>query len=287
MQRFKLFVLAVLLPMAGVHTATIAQEVAEVSSQGPKFPTEVIKRPFTLPSGSFEARLQMNKDVMDTDNFVFRLGVGVGITNDLELGVMWDGVNVNQRQVNKSVGLNAGYFLYAVPGVAAMLSLNVPLYFGGEQRNAAGALADNGYVFRSVSLSMPTAFSINSNMNFMAFHDDFLAIYRGSPALADTTVDPDLHAKIRLPFKFGWQATSRLWLNLGTNFATFYLGGTDKFVKNSKYIWQETPITASALYAITNAVDVSLSTGFGNLQDPGKTFNVFVGLNVRAGRLDG
>lgn len=266
--------------MANIEQSTLEQPVEtlketvrpEASKASNTYPTAVLSRPFTMPSNSFETTLKFKTGSHGAKDEAFyslnTLSAGYGVTDDLELGLSWDGMKMDNLafgnlQATPSVSLNAGYFLYAIPYVAAMASLSIPFHFDSE-------------VVKSTSFAMPTSFSIiKSKLSFLTFYYDTVKIHwRDNGDKKQYTVD------FRFPLKLSYQATSNFFAGISTEIAALSTDG-----KHS-HIGQTTPLYLNATYAVTRAFDIVAQTGFDNVQDWRNSFSFVAGVTYRFGAID-
>lgn len=232
------------------------------------YPTALNKRPFTLPQGSVEASGEMKfqnfaaqanavaPDIASLNS----LGVKVGVTDDLTLGLSWGGFQIPKMNPAQSITAGVGYFVGANKYFATMVSLDVPFHFHSD-------------VVRNVTFAAPTVFGIAKDVSILAFYYDLVDFH-----FANKTYS----ASFKAPVKLGYQATDRLALGISTNLATFKVGSSNE----QSYFWQGAPVEVHGLYAITNAFDVVADVGFGDVAKPKDSFAFKIGLNYRLGILD-
>lgn len=267
---FNLIMLSICaLSFAQVSYSQEASEEARPVVKSTAYPTALLQRPFTLPQGTAEVGGKMKlgahydengKSASDLVSLDW-VSVGVGVTNDLQFGLNWSGFQIPKLNPSKSLGLNAGYFLFANNVAASMLSLDVPVYFTQS-------------AFRNVTLSMPTAFGIVKNVSLLAFYDSLIDVNFSSGKYG---------VSFNLPVKVGYQVTPNLWLDISTRLAKFDLGVRAK----TNYFWKSAPVKLRGFYAINNAFDVVADVGFDDAFKPTDTFAVVLGLQYRMGNLDG
>lgn len=239
---------------------------ADVKSSA--YPSALIKRPFTLPQGSFEVSGAMkfgnHRDdsgaVANDMASLNSLSARVGLTDDLQFAVSWNGFQIPKMNPTKSVNAGLGYFVGANRFFATMVSVDVPLHFNSD-------------VVRNVQFAATTAFGVTKDISILAFYDNLVDFrFAGKK----------YEASFNLPIKVGYQATDSLWLDVSTTLATFQVGSS----KEHSYIWQAAPVKVRGLYAITNAFDVVADVGFDNVVKPKDSFAFTLGLNYRIGILD-
>lgn len=245
----------------------------ETSKPSNRYPTAVFSRPFTIPANAFEAALTLKTGSHGTSDTAFysvnSLSFGYGVTNDLEIGLSWDGIKFDNLaganlKANPSVSLNAGYFLYAIPRVAAMTSLSIPLYFDNE-------------VIKTTSFAMPTSFSIiKGKLAFLTFYYDTIKIH-----WRDSEDKKQFTADFRFPLKLSYQATNNFFVGISTEIGALSTDG------QHSHIGKTTPLYLSATYAITRAFDIVAQTGFNNAQDWRNSFSFVAGVTYRFGAIDG
>jgi hypothetical protein len=242
------------------------QTRAEVTSNA--FPTAVIKRPFTPPQGSLEVSgaMKFGNHTGDAGAVapdmasLSSLSARFGLTDDLSVGVSWDGFLIPKMNPTKSFTAGLGFFVGANKFAATMVSVDVPVHFNSD-------------AVRNVRFAAPTAFGIAPNVSILAFYDGLVDFrFAGKK----------YEASFNLPIKVGYQATEKLWVDASTNLATFEVGSQ----KGHNYIWQKAPVKVRGLYAITNSFDVVADVGFDNVVKPKETFAFTLGLNYRIGVLD-
>jgi hypothetical protein len=268
--QFNLITLSICaLSFAPVAFSQEAAEEVQPTVTSSAYPTALLQRPFTLPAGTAEVGGKMKlgahydengktaSDIVSLD----WVSVGVGVTDDLQFGINWSGFQIPKLNPSRSLGLNAGYFLFANKVAAAMLSLDVPVYF-------------NQSVFRNVTLAMPTAFGIVKNVSLITFYDSLVDVNFSSGKYG---------VSFNLPLKVGYQVTPNLWLDVSTRVAKFDLGVRTK----TSYFWKSAPVKLRGFYAINNAFDVVADVGFDDAFKPTDTFAVVLGLQYRMGNLDG
>jgi hypothetical protein len=245
----------------------------EASKPSTPYPTAVLSRPFTIPANAFETTLKLKTGSHGADETAFyslnTLSFAYGVTNDLELGLSWDGMKFDNLsganlKATSSIALNAGYFLYAIPHIASMASLSIPFHFDRE-------------VIKTTSFSMPTSVSIiNGKLAFLTFYYDTVKIHwREDANKKQYTVD------FTFPLKLSYQATSNLIAGISTEIGQLSTDG------KYSYIGKTTPLYLSATYAVTRALDIVAQTGFDDAQNWRNSFSFIAGLAYRFGAIDG
>lgn len=249
--------------IALTSVASFAQEAelsASVESQ--LFPRSVLSRPFTMPQGGVEAALTSSFGDTSPENTKMGVAAEVGITNDLSFKFEYGGMQFKDATFSKSVTPSINYFLFAVPHLAQMIYVELPVYFDGEQ------------AVRSASIGLPTAIGIAKGWSLMTLHYNTLGFSfdKGQFGL-----------DIAVPVQLGWQATRDLYVTLGTELATFHINQG----KAQDFIWTITPAKLKGTYAFHRAFDVFAKAGFNDVQHAGDTFAAQLGLAYRFGAIDG
>lgn len=225
------------------------------------YSTSVSQRPFTLPAGVGEVggkiKLSSDKNAVALD-FVH---LSLGVTNDLQLGLSWGGIQFPALSPATSLNVSAGYSLFANDWIASMASLEVPFHF--EDQN-----------IRNVSFAMPTVFPIIKGLSIVGFYDSLLNFQFH---------DRIYKVSVNLPIAVAYQATQNFALDVSTRIAKFDIGA----LMNQTYIWDSLPVRVKALYAFTNAFDIVGTVGFADAFSPKDTFSVTLGAQFRIGDLNG
>lgn len=251
----------------------VSTEVTPAENKKSAFPTALLARPFTLPAGTAEIggrmKLGVHQDAAGKTApdlvSLNSLSLGVGVTDDLQLGLSWGGFQIPNVKPAQGIDINAGYFLFANKWAAAMASLNVPFHFNSD-------------VVNNVTFAMPTAFGVVQNVSILAFYDSLIDFGFGKK-----DGNRKLNASFSLPIKLGYQATPNLWVDVSTRLAKFEV----QTGKDHSYFWKSAPIKVRGFYAITNAFDVVADAGFDDVFNAKDTFAVVLGIQYRMGNLDG
>ena len=219
-----------------------------------EFPTAMLERPFTMPKNAFESGLQFKNTAVGIMSFDY------GITHDFQAGVSWGGLTTDDQglQPEMNMAVNLGYFLFSTRYASSMANFTLPFHFEND-------------VLKKASFSFTTSIPlIRGHLALLAFYDDLIAL--------DWT--NGLKANFNFPLRLNWQATPHLYLKLATNLVNFSTTGVHT------HIIDKTPLTFSALYAVTKSVDLVGSFGFTNVQDC-KDAVLMLGMAFRGGELDG
>lgn len=215
-----------------------------------KYSATVFSRPFTLPQNSFDTTVNFSNERFAS------LSANYGITEQLQLGLEWQGLDVGYM-ADQKIALNAAHFLYTTRWVSAMTKFNLPFHF-------------NRLVLQDFTSSAPTYAHIWRGKINLVFLEDLVKI----SWLEET------HAIFNLSTRLSWQATHALCLNLKTNWVALNTLG------NHVHIGQTTPVEFSTLYAVTPMVDVIGSVRFLNVQNV-TGFSAMLGVSLRGGDIEG
>ncbi|MES2504081.1 MAG: hypothetical protein V4534_04300 [Myxococcota bacterium] len=217
------------------------------------YPTQMLDRPFTLPQNSFESGVKFNNaqvGVLKTD---------YGITDDFQIGLSWGGMATQEdMKPDMKMNINLGYFLFTSPYASGMLNASMPFYFESA-------------VTQSASFALTTSVPlIRGHLGMLLFYDDLVAL----------DWSKGFHASFNLPVRLNWQATSQLYLKLGTSVANLRTTG------EHDHLFNKTPLELSALFAVTPFVDIVGSVSFPKLQQPNDVV-MMIGFDIRGGSLEG
>lgn len=220
----------------------------------PKYSATVFERPFTMPQNSFESTLMFSNDKM------MLLGADYGITDDIQLGLGWDGfetVRTNNIAPTQSIAVNAAAFLFSTRYASSMATVSMPLHF-------------DKMAVQSVSLGVPTYVPVVRGRLNLVFLENLIELKWLDRASAD----------FKFETRVSWQATRSLCLNLITSPAILSTSG------NHTHLIDVTPLKFKALYAITPMIDVFGSVGFDNIQNAAG-FSGMLGVGFRGGDIEG
>src|SRR3989338_2831091 len=150
------------------------------ASAAPKYSATVFQRPFTMPQNSFESRLSFsNKNVAE-------LGFDYGITNDIQMGVSWDGFD-KSNMPEQALSINAAAYLFSTRYVSSFAKLSMPIYFENQ-------------AIKEISAGMPTYIPlIRGKLNLLLLE-----------RLATVQWANETSADFAFNTKLSWQATHSL-----------------------------------------------------------------------------
>ncbi len=223
-----------------------------------EYPLQMLERPFTMPKNAFESELLFKNSAVGI------MSANYGITNDLQLGLSWNGMSTKEVESGKkivpdmSLSINAAYFTFGTRWAAGMVTASMPLHFESN-------------TFQSVSFAAPLSIPIVRHHLglFLFYYDSVVFNWKDG-----------FFAEFNLPLRLNWQATERLYLKLGTNLATLSTNG------NHNHLIKTSPLTLEGLFAVTKNVDILGSFGFPDVQHA-ENMVMMLGVAFRGGALDG
>lgn len=227
------------------------------------YPVAVLDRPGVLPIGAVEGVVDFNNKGLDLGHSDVKVKAKVGVGSKIQIDLGYDGAakgSFEASKLNHTAHVGARASLMSVGSYGNSISFDVPLHFAGQ-------LVEN------TKIGFTNAYMITNNFAVLALHGDFLDVKYGKK----------LGLEVNLPVMAAFQASENVYLELGTNLATFNAREFDK----SNYIWTKTPVGLGVTYAFNNVIDLSAKVGVEDALNAKKTFNAGVGVAFRAGNLLG
>ncbi len=242
--------------------ATSSEESAPEAEAAPagRWPRANIARPLTLPKGLINAGANFTAN---HDFSVLGLGLngGYGVSDDLEVRLSY-ALTLKEFEAKGPLGFEAGYKV--LRGAA-----------GGKLEVIARA--GTGYDLLAEGVS-PLYVGAQAQYNV----SDKLAVYTPGKQL-NITLDGDVKpVYLALPVGVGYQATPELWARLDTNIANIEISDSATGFIFADFI----PLTASIIYNLQPALDITASIGFSDLKEnAGDNLNFAIGAQYYMGSL--
>lgn len=248
-------------------TSEESSEEAAPAAAG-RWPRQVIARPLTLPKGL----INVGANIPFTQKFeVIGLGLnfGYGISDDLEVRASY-GLTLKEFEAKGTLGFGAGYKV--LRGAA-----------GGKLELIARA--DTGYNLVAEGLA-PLNLGVQVQYNI----SDKLAVVSPQAglriALEEVVVPPATDGfrpiDLVLPVGVGYQATPELYAQIDTTIANIEVSDSATTFIFADYI----PLTASVVYNLQPALDITASFGFTDLKNnAGDNITAAIGAQYYIGAL--
>ena len=222
--------------------AAAVEEAVEAEPEaggGGAYPTDVSQRPLVLPKGMTQANLiigHLRLKVLDTTATAtfLNLGATYGVADKIEAGISL-GMGLDPEvSFTKALGLHAGYLVKdtAKLDVAAQLTTGLSFEEGAD-------------VFSGFKLGGYTRYSLNEKM-YVTGGNDLLAI----------TTAPGMAGNLHINAGFGYQASPKLNIELGTNLLNLGLFGDTKAPTTS--IRDALAVNLRALFVVSDKIDAGL-----------------------------
>lgn len=219
-----------------------------------KYAISVFERPFTMPKNSFETGLRFSK------SNIAEIDVDYGITEHFQLGLSWDGVNMNNK-VDRRISLNLSHYLFSTRYVSSMAIVRTPFVF-------------NSNVIQEMTVSVPTYIPlVRGHLNLVLLENIVKVDWLKAP-----------YADFAFQTRLSWQATHAFCISLISSPGKLSTSG------NHVHILNQTPLSVRALYAITSMVDIVGSIGYENVQQVHvweNNFTAMIGFSLRGGDIEG
>lgn len=248
-------------------TSEESSEEAAPAASG-RWPRQVIARPLTLPKGLMNA----GANIPFTNKFKaigLGLNFGYGISDDLEVRASY-GLALKEFEAKGTLGFGAGYKI--LRGAA-----------GGKLELIARA--DTGYNLLAEGLA-----PLNVGAQVQYNISDKLAVVSPQAGLRialEEVVVPPATAGVRpidlvLPVGVGYQATPELYAQIDTTIANIEVSDSATTFIFADFI----PLTASVVYNLQPALDITASFGFTDLKNnAGDNITAAIGAQYYMGSL--
>ena len=221
------------------------------SSAFADYPTEVNKRPLTLPGGSWEVDAGLNlTDKFESANLGLIGKYAVNDTTQVHVGY---GLPVKDFKVAKAVELGMNYGVIHDGPLHMAPSLTLPLSF-----------EEGADVLGSINIGLDSRYNLSG---------DQIAIYCGH-GLVSYNISASSHL-IALPLGIGYQVDGQINIRLDTTLATMAKGADLVSIADTQ------PIKISMIYSMDSDMDVGVNVDF-NADAAGDTLTAGVALAYRA-----
>lgn len=235
-----------------------AVEPAPEAGGGGAYPTDVSQRPLVLPKGMTQANLIIGHarfKVVDTSVTATSLALGAtyGVADKIEASISL-GMGLDPEvKFRKALGLQAGYLVKdtAKLDVAAQLTTVLSFEEGAD-------------VFSGFTLGGYTRYSLNEKM-----------YVTGGNGLLDITTAPGMAGNLHLNAGFGYQASPKLNIELGTNLLNLGLFGDGKAATTS--IADAITVNLRALFVVSDKIDAGLWLALPDVKNAADSMVILVG----------
>jgi len=244
----------------GLTSAIVGPGVAH-AQEGAAYPIEIINRPFTLPSGAWQAGLDLFAD-KSFDAIGTSVGFDYGLLNELQVGLSYSFL-LKDFEAKGDLALAASY-----------------LYLGGDKLSGL-AVAGLGYSFLNEGL-LPLEvgslvwYTINPKMAVYAV--PLLTISLADEDLGDggAAVKPIFLA---LPVNYALQVTSTIYVEVGTELAQINISDSNTLIFGADYI----PLSLIGFLSLDNKLDFGAAISWGDLSDDAGAFDLLALVRYRGG----
>ncbi|HAN31005.1 MAG TPA: hypothetical protein DCQ06_05355 [Myxococcales bacterium] len=207
------------------------------------YPTEVNKRPLTLPGGTWSA----SADIGLSNSFE-SIGMGLkgayAVNDEVQINLGYN-LALQEFELGKGLDLGVNYGVLNDGNFRLAPSMSLPLNFG------------DGDTLPVINIGVDARFNL---MN------DKLALYFGHDLLQIGIADGQSGYAINIPVGAGYQINANINLRLDLWLATIADGNTTS-------IADATPVTLTGVYAISNKMDVGMRASM-DAQNAGDTLSI-------------
>ena len=229
----------VALVVAAVSPGLVHAEDAEGA-----YPIELFDRPFTLPTGVWQAGLDVFAD-KSFDAVGTAIRGDYGLTNQLQLGLQYT-FGVKEFEAKGDLALQGNY-----------VYLETNTFYGM-------AVASTGYSFLGEALS-PLELG---SLFWYTIVPSKIAVYTiptVSIALADQGVDGGASIRpvfLSLPLSVAVQLIKNVYVEVGTELASIKIADSDTIIFGADYV----PLSLIGFFSLNNALDLAAGLSWGDLK---------------------